>query len=146
MPISQTTITGTFRNPDNSDALLTAATFKLIGSDFENGEAIVSNTVFAAVVTEQGDFTASLWPNDLGINGDTNYQATFTFSDGSTFQRLKTAYIRYSDDPKTLEDVDFETMVAGKVKPYNLLVVTPSQFDRLNPKPPNTYFMIKTAA
>ena len=54
MPISQTTITGSIKTPDNADAAITSVTFTLEGSDHEAGELIAANTVYATVTTPTG--------------------------------------------------------------------------------------------
>ncbi|MDF3606348.1 hypothetical protein PE067_09470 [Paracoccus sp. DMF-8] len=143
MPISQTTITGSFKTPVNADAQLTDATFKLSGSDFEGGEGITANTVTAAVVTEDGDFTVTLWPNDRGMTGGTSYAVSFRFSDGSTMTMPKALVVSHSDTPVTLEDVVFENQARGAVKPNALRILTQAQYDALTPKDPNTVYLIR---
>ena len=143
MPISQTTITGSVKTPDNSDAQITAVSFALSGSDYEAGEIIAKNSVSAAVTPEAGDFTVTLWPNDRGINGDTTYEMKFSFSDGSSVTGLRNIYVKHSDTPKTIEDVAFETIAAGKVKPMALVVLTQSQYDAMAQKAENTAYLIR---
>lgn len=143
MPISQTTITGSVKTPANADAQITGVTFKLSGSDYEAGEIIAVNTVAGAVVTEDGDFEVTLWPNNRGMTGDTTYSMAFTFSDGSSVPGLKSIYVQHSDTPKSIEDVAFETIAAGKVKPMNLVVMTQAQYAALATKLPNTAYLIR---
>lgn len=141
MPISQTTITGSVKTPANADAKITGVTFKLSGSDYEGGEIIAANTVVGSVVTEAGDFFVTLWPNDRGLLGTTQYSMTFSFSDGSTIPGLTSIYVRHSDTPKTIEDVAFETM-AYSIKAVSIMVVTAANFQVIT-KQPNTLYLIR---
>lgn len=143
MPISQTTITGSFKTPANQDAQLTGITFKLSGSDTEAGETIAANTVTGAVVTPQGDFSVTLWPNDKGMEGSTTYDMNCTFADGSSVTHMKKLFVRYSATQKTLEEVAFETKAAGTVKPYSVVVMTQAAYAALTTKAPNTFYAIK---
>tara|TARA_Y100001951_G_C11274459_1_gene260909 strand:+ start:982 stop:1416 length:435 start_codon:yes stop_codon:yes gene_type:complete len=143
MPISQTTITGSVKTPDNSDAQITEISFKLTGSDYEAGELIAVNTTFGSVTTAAGDFTVDLWPNDMGMEGNTKYTVTAKFSDGSSIPGLKDIYVKYSDTPKTIEDVAFETKAAGAIKPMALVVLTQAQYDALATKSPTTAYLIR---
>ena len=143
MPISQTTITGSVKTPANRDAAITEVTFKLVGSDYEDGEIIAANTVTATTIEVDGDFEVTLWPNDAGMEGNTTYDMGFEFSDGSSVPGLKKVYVRASETPKTIEDVAFETKVAGAVKPYSLQVVTQTQYDGLPTKAPNTVYLVR---
>ena len=145
MPISQTTITGSVKKPDGTDAQITEISFKLTGSDYEAGELIAVNTTYGTVTTADGDFTISLWPNDKGIEGNTKYQITAKFSDGSSIPGLKDVYIKHSDTPKTIEDLAFETKAAGAVKPMALVVMTQAEYDALATKSPTTAYLIKGA-
>lgn len=141
MPISQTTITGSVKTPANADAAITGVTFKLTGSDYEAGEIIAANTVSGSVVTGSGDFTVTLWPNDRGMVGTTQYSMAFTFADGSSVPGLTNIYVRHSDTPKTIEDVAFETL-AGSIKTPGIVITTAADFDSLT-KNPNTLYLIR---
>lgn len=143
MPISQTTITGSVKTPANTDAQITGVIFKLSGSDYEAGEVIAANSVPATVTTAAGDFTVTLWPNDKGIFGNTRYSVVSTFSDGSTLPGLKDIYVTYSPTSKTIEDVVFETIAAGPVKPNTLKVLTQAQYEATSPKLATTLYLIK---
>lgn len=143
MPISQTTITGSVKTPGNADAAITSVEFKLSKSDFEAGEVIAVNTVIATVVENDGDFSVTLWPNDRGVYGDSTYAMTFKFSDGSEVKNPAQVHVKHSDTPKTLEEVVFETVAAGKLKPYELKVLTQAQYAALNPKLPNVAYLVK---
>lgn len=143
MPISQTTITGSVKTPANADAAITGVTFTLSGSDFEAGEIIAVNTVSGSVVTETGDFEVTLWPNDAGMAGNTSYTMAFAFSDGSKVTALSKIFVAYSPTPKTIEDVAFETIAAGAVKPYALQVITQAAYDALTPKVPTTVYLVR---
>ena len=143
MPISQTTITGSVKTPANRDAAITEVTFKLVGSDYEDGEIIAENTVAATTIEADGDFEVTLWPNDAGMEGNTTYEMAFKFKDGSSVPGLKKVFVRASDTPKTIEDVAFETKVAGAIKPYNFQVITQAQYDQLSAKAPNTVYLVR---
>ena len=143
MPISQTTITGSVKTPAGSDAAVTGVTFKLSGSDYEAGEIIAVNTVSASVTTETGDFTVTLWPNDRGIEGNTKYTMAFTFSDGSSVPGLKDIYVRHSDTPKTIEEIAAENKLSGTIKGFSVSILTAAQYAALNPKAPNTAYLIR---
>lgn len=145
MPISQTTITGSVKKPDGTDAQITEISFELNGSDYEAGELIAANTTYGTVTTADGDFTISLWPNDKGIEGNTKYTIKAKFSDGSSIPGLKDVYIKHSDAPKTIEDLAFETKAAGAVKPMALVVMTQAEYDALATKSPTTAYLIKGA-
>lgn len=141
MPISQTTITGSVKTPANADAAITGVSFKLSGSDYEAGEIIAANTVAGSVVTGTGDFTVTLWPNDRGMVGTTQYSMTFTFSDGSSVPGLSNIYVRHSDTPKTIEDVAFETL-ASTIKTVSIVITTAADFPDIT-KQPNTLYLIR---
>lgn len=143
MPISQTTITGSIKTPKNTDAAVTHVKFTLSGSDYEAGEIIAKQSVEAEVDTAQGDFTVTLWPNDRGIEGTTKYTMAFTFSDGSSVTSLKDIYVRYSPTPRTIEDIAAENKLAGAIKGFNLSVLTAAAYAALDPKAPNTAYLIK---
>lgn len=143
MPISQTTITGSFKKPDNGDADLISATFKLSGADYEDGECIAANTVTAAVVAEGGDFSVTLWPNDRGDEGNTHYEVAFRFSDGSVVNNPKTLFVEHSDTPITLQAAVFAAKARGAVSPNSLRILTQAQYDALTPKDPNTVYLIR---
>lgn len=143
MPISQTTITGSVKTPDNEDAAITGVRFTLSGSDYEAGEIIAKRVVDATVDTAQGDFSVTLWPNDKGIEGTTKYTMAFTFADGSSVTSLKDVYIRHSDTPRTIEDVAAENKLAGAIKGFSVVVLTAAAYAALDPKAPNTAYLIK---
>lgn len=146
MPISQQTITGSVKTPANADAAITGVRFTLSGSDYEAGEIIAVNTVQAAVTESTGDFEVTLWPNDAGMVGNTTYSMAFTFSDGSTVPGLKSIYVRASEGDKTIEDVAFETIAAGAVKPYAIRLISQEAYNGLSPKPSMTIFLTYGAA
>lgn len=141
MPISQTTITGSIKTPDNADAVITSVTFTLEGSDHEAGELIAANTVYATVTTPTGDFSVTLWPNDRGIKGTTRYTVAFTFTDRSKVTGLNTIYVRHSDTPITIEDVAFDTE-AALIKSPRIVVTTAALFPGLE-KTVNTLYLIR---
>ena len=143
MPISQTTITGSFKTPDNLDAPITGVTFELSSSDYEAGEIIAKKTVPATVDTPNGDFTVTLWPNDRGVEGNTKYTMRFTFADGSSVTGLKDIVVRHSDTPRTIEDVAAENKLAGAIKGFSVVVLTAAAYAALDPKAPNTAYLIK---
>lgn len=144
MPISQTTITGSLRRPNNADAAVTGISFRLSASDHENGEWVVVNTVAGVVDTPDGDFTVTLWPNDMGMFGNTTYSVSLTFSDGSTVTDMKQVYVRYSETPITMEDLAFEALARVAVLPYKLKMVTADQYANENPKDPLTAYLVRT--
>lgn len=141
MPISETTITGSFKTPGNTDAQIISATFTLEGSDYEGGENIVVNSVAATVSPETGDFSVTLWPNDRGMKGNTRYSVAFAFSDRSKFTGLNSIYVRHSDTPITLEDVAFDTEIEA-IKSHKIVITTAAAFATL-PKSPFTLYMIR---
>ena len=143
MPISQTTITGSFKTAGGADAALTAATFTLTASDFEAGECITAGTVTAAVVTAAGDFTVSLWPNSVGMIGTSRYRLALTFSDGSRVTWPTELYVKASTTMQTLEGIAFETRAMDAVRPAALVIVTQAQYDAINPKSPNTVYLVR---
>ena len=143
MPISQQTITGSVKTPANTDAAITGVTFKLSKSDFEAGEIIAVNTVAATVDTASGDFTVTLWPNDAGMDGTSTYARTFNFSDGSAVTGLASIRVLASSGPKTIEDVAFETLAAGAVRPFALQIMTQAAYDALTPKIASTVYLIR---
>lgn len=143
MPISQTTITGSVKTPDNQDAAITGVKFTLSGSDYEAGEIIAKKVVEATVTPEDGDFSVTLWPNDRGIEGNTKYQMAFTFSDGSSVTTLKDIYVKYSATPQTIEDIAAENKLMGAIKGFSITVLTAAAYAALDPKAPNTAYLIK---
>lgn len=143
MPISQTTITGSIKTPDDQDAAVTGVRFTLSGSDYEAGEIIAKKVVEATVTTATGDFEVTLWPNDMGIEGTTKYTMAFLFDDGSSVTNLKDIYIRYSPTPRTIEDVAAENKLAGAIKGFTVSVLTAAAYAALDPKAPNTAYLIK---
>lgn len=145
MPISQTTITGSVKTPDNQDAAITGVKFTLSGSDYEAGEIIAKKVVEANVTPEDGDFTVTLWPNDRGIEGTTKYTMAFTFADGSSVTSLKDVYIRHSDTPRTIEDIAAENKLAGALKGFDVRFVTAAEYAALDPKAKNTAYALKKA-
>lgn len=143
MTLSQTTITGSFKTPKGAPAPITDVVFKLKGSDYEDGELIVvAEAPAESIDTEAGTFSATLWPNDRGSRGDTRYTVVFRFADGSTVTGISDLYVRYSDTPVTLEDMDFQTRAGAAVKPYGLVIVRQSQFDPEGPMDPNSVYLI----
>lgn len=143
MPISQTTITGSVKTPDNKDAAITGVKFTLSGSDYEAGEIIAKKEVEATVTSGAGDFEVTLWPNDRGIEGTTKYTMAFTFDDGSSVTSLKDVYIRYSDTPKTIEEVAAENKLSSAIKGFSVSILTAAQYAATDPKAPNTAYLIK---
>ncbi|MDO5704028.1 MAG: hypothetical protein Q4G49_03015 [Paracoccus sp. (in: a-proteobacteria)] len=143
MTISQTTITGSIKRPNNVDAAVTEVTFTLQGMDFEDGEIVAVNSVPAEVDTAAGDFLVTLWPNDAGMKGTTHYNVTFKFSDGTTMPALDRVYIRHSTAEQTLEDVVAEGIIAGQVQPYQLRIVTQAAYEALTEKSPNTVYLVR---
>ena len=143
MAISQTTITGSIKTPDNQDAPVTEVIFTLTGSDYEAGEVIAKRAVPATVDTAQGDFTATVWPNDRGIEGNTKYTVTFKFADGSSVTNLKDIYVRHSPTPRTIEDIAAESKLAGAIKGFSVNILTAAQYAALDPKAPNTAYLIR---
>lgn len=139
MPISQTTITGSVKTPTGDDAQLTGVTFELTGSDYEDGELVASKSFEGEVTPETGDFTVTLWPNDVGMDGNTNYKFVATFSDGSKITNVKTLFVAYSPGPKTMEDVAFETRAAAQLKPAAFRVTTAAAFAAEATHPRNTF-------
>lgn len=143
MPISQTTITGSFKTPDDQDAQITAIEFKLNGSDFEGTEQIAANKVTGTVTTATGDFTVSLWPNDKGRKGTTTYAVTAKFDDGSSITDPKAVYVRHSATTREWADVTAENELSELFKGYKGAVVTAAEYAALNPKAPNTLYAVK---
>lgn len=143
MPISQQEISGSFVDPTGQNAQLTGVTFTLTGSDFEGGETITSKTFDGEVVEGTGDFTATLWPNDMGMDGNTKYTFAASFSDGSKVTNAPSLYVKYSPSPKTLEDVVFETKAAASLKPSGFRVMTAAAFAAEAVHPLNTYTVIR---
>lgn len=143
MAISQTTITGSIKTPDNADAAVTGVKFTLSGSDYEAGEIIAKKVVEADVVPEEGDFSVTLWPNDKGIEGNTKYTMAFAFADGSSVTSLKDVYIRYSATPKTIEEIAAENKLSGAIKGFTVIILTAAAYAALDPKAPNTAYLIK---
>lgn len=144
MPISQTTITGSFKTPDNKETGVTKVKFTLNNSDFEAGEIISTQVVEADVDPQTGDFRASVWPNDRGSKGGTNYKIEFiTGVKNEKITGLESAYIRHSDTEKTLEDIFIENQDLGKGSANNLIILTQSEYDALNPKTPKTVYLVK---
>lgn len=143
MAISQTTVTGSFKTPANTDARVLAVIFRLSGSDFENGEGITANSVPAATVAEDGDFTITVWPNDKGVFGNTRYSVQYVFDDGSVFTALSDVIVRYSPEPWTLEEIAFQMEVSRQIAPTQFRLVTAAQFEALNPPAPNTTYLIR---
>ena len=143
MPISQTTITGSVKTPAGADAAITGVTFTLSGSDFEAGEIVAVNTVVGSVVTASGDFEVELWPNDVGLAGNTFYTMAFTFDDGSKVTAQSKIFVTYSPTPKTIEDVAFETVAAGSVKPNSIRFRTAAEFANEATHPVSTYTVIR---
>lgn len=143
MPISQQDITGSITTPANSPAAITGVTFTLNKSDFEAGEIIAVNTVAATVDTQTGDFEVTLWPNDAGMDGTSSYTMAFTFSDGSKVTGLSSIRVLASNGPKTIEDVAFETLAAGAVRPFALRILTQAEYDAVTPKVASTVYLIR---
>lgn len=143
MPISQTTITGSVKTPDDKDAQITSIEFKLNGSDFEGTEQIAANKVTGTVTTANGDFEVDLWPNDKGRKGTTTYAVTAKFDDGSSITEPKTVVIRHSDTPRQWSDVTAENELSDLFKGYKGAVVTAAGYAALTPKAPNTIYAVK---
>lgn len=146
MTISLQTITGSIKKPDNSDAQITKLVFTLSSSDFENGEIVAVNTVEADVNPENGDFTATLWPNDMGMGGKTTYSMAFTFADNSSVPTVRQIYVKKGIGPKTIEEVIFETEAALKLAPNAIALLSRTQYNLLTTKQPNTAYFIKKVA
>lgn len=143
MSLSQTIVTGSLKTAKGLPAPVTQVTFRLKGSDYENGELIVIKDVFAEIVdTQKGTFSATLWPNDRGTRGDTNYSVAFRFGDGSSVTGLDDLYVRYSDTPVTLEDMEVQNRIADAVQPLALITVRRSEFDPERPMDPNAVYLI----
>lgn len=142
MPISQTTIRGSIKTPDNRDAAVTSVTFTLSGDDFEAGEWIAANTVRGAVITADGDFEITLWPNDRGVHGDTMYSVSLQFSDGSSVTRPGQMYVQYSPVTRTIEQLMFESRAAQNLAPMRVQALTRAEFDGLTTRTPQTAYLI----
>lgn len=142
MAISQTTVTGSFKTPANTDARVAAVIFRLIGSDFESGELVTVNSVLAIVDPENGDFEITVWPNDKGSRGGTSYNVTYIFDDASVVTGLSNVIVRYSPERWTLEDLDFQMRASRQLAQRQIREVTAAQFDALNPLDPNTVYLI----
>lgn len=142
MPISQTTIVGSVKRPDDTNAAITGLEFTLSGSDFEGGEWIVANRVTGTVVTAEGDFSITLWPNDRGIIGDTLYSVRLLFSDGSSVSQAQQMRVQYSPVPRTIEELVFEGRAAQNIAPMALRTLTRAEFDALTERAPNTAYLI----
>lgn len=143
MAISQTTITGSFRNAKGVPAPITAVTFTLKGSDYEDGELIVLQPVQAEVIDpEAGTFTATVWPNDRGSRGNTTYSLAFKFSDGSTVTGIGDLRVEYSETPVSLEEIETRTRLAGAVKPRGLQLIRRSAYEALPALDPNTVYLV----
>lgn len=143
MPISQQTITGSVKTPANADAPITGVTFTLVGSDFEAGEIIAVRPEEGTVNTETGDFSITVWPNDQGMKGNTHYKMSYTFSDNTKVTLDDKIYVTLSDGPVTIEDIAFDTIARGAVKPYTLSILTQAQYDALTPKSPSTIYLVR---
>ncbi len=144
MAISQTTIIGEFSDAKGAPAKLTGVTFALKGSDYEDGKMIVLKPVQAEIVDpDAGSFTATLWPNDRGVSGNTVYSVTFTFEDGSKVSGIGDIRVEYSDTPVSLEEIEVRSRLSKAVKPYDLRIMLQSEFDALAEKAPNTIYLIK---
>ena len=138
MSLSQTIVTGSLKTAKGLPAPVTQVTFRLKGSDYEDGELIVIKDVHAEVVdTKKGTFRATLWPNDRGTRGNTNYSVNFKFSDGSSVAGMGDLYVRYSDIPVTLEDIEVQDRIADAVQPLGLVTIRRSEFDPEQPMEPN---------
>lgn len=143
MSLSQTTVTGSLKTAKGLPAPVTQVTFRLQGSDFEDGELIVIKDVHAETVdTKKGTFRATLWPNDRGTRGNTNYSVTFKFGDGSSVAGLGNLYVRYSETPVTLEDVEVQGRIADSVQPLGLVTLRRSEFDPELSLDPNAVYLI----
>lgn len=142
MPISQTTITGSVKRPDDTNAAVIGIEFTLSGSDFEGGEWIVANTVSGTVLTAEGDFSITLWPNDRGVIGDTMYSVALRFSDGSSVSQAQQMRVQYSPVPRTIEELVFEGRAAQNVAPMLLRALSRAEFDALLTREPNTAYLI----
>lgn len=143
MTISQTTITGSIKRPDNTDAAITEVTFTLKSMDFEDGECIARNSVAAEVDTRNGDFMIVVWPNDAGLKGNTTYDVSFKFSDGTTIDALRDVYVRSSSDSQTLEDVVAQAGIGKAIAPYALKLLSRAAFDALPTAEPNTLYLVR---
>lgn len=143
MAISQTTITGSFKTPDDKDAQIAAIEFKLNGSDFEGTENIAANKVTGTVTTATGDFTVDLWPNDRGRKGNTTYSVTVKFDDQSSITDPKTLFVRHSATPREWADVTAENELSELFKGYKGAVVTAAEYAALTTKAPNTLYAVK---
>lgn len=143
MPISQQDISGSIVTPTGENAQLTSVTFTLTGSDYEDGELIAAKSFEAEVTPDTGDFTVTLWPNDMGMEGNTNYTFVANFNDGSKVTNVKSLFVKYSPSPKTLEDVAFETKAAGALKPSAFRVTAAAAFAAEAVHPLNTYSVIR---
>lgn len=142
MPISQSEIFGSIKKPDDTDAAVTSVTFTLSGSDFEGPEWIAANTVRGTVVTEEGNFRISLWPNDRGVNGDTMYSASLQFADGSSVTMPSQMRVAYSPVPRSIGQLMFESRTAAQIAPNRVQVLTRAEFDALLNRTPNTAYLI----
>lgn len=146
MAISQTTITGSFITAKGVPAPITEVVFQLKGSDYEDGQLIVIKEVSAETIdTEAGTFSATLWPNDRGMRGNTSYSVVFRFSDGSKVTGVDNIVIRHSANPVTLEDVEVETKLLGAVAPYKLVILRQSEYDALPALAAGTLYLVKGA-
>ncbi|WP_072295516.1 hypothetical protein [Paracoccus sp. SM22M-07] len=143
MPISQQTITGSVKTPANADAPITGVTFTLVGSDFEAGEIIAVRPEQGAVTTETGDFEITVWPNNMGMKGNTHYKMSYTFSDATKVTMDDKIYVTKGEGPVTIEDIAFDTIARGAVKPYALTIVTQAQYDGLATKAANTVYLVR---
>lgn len=143
MAISQTTITGSFRNAKGLPAPITAVTFTLKGSDYEDGELIVLQPVQAEIIDpEAGTFIATVWPNDRGVLGGTTYSVAFKFEDESKVAAIDGLHIQYSETPVSLEEIAIRTRLAGAVKPRGLQLIRRSAYEALPALDPNTVYLI----
>lgn len=143
MAISQTTITGSIRRPDNSDAAVTEVLFTLSGVDFENGETIAINSVSAEVDTATGDFIISVWPNDAGLMGTTAYSVAFKFSDGSSIPALQQVYVRASSTDRRLDEIIAEAKIKPLLGPYDFRILTRAAYDGLTEKSATTFYLLR---
>lgn len=143
MALSQTTVTGSFRTAADADARVTDVIFKLSGSDFENGEGITTADIPSAVITEDGDFEITLWPNDRGVYGDTRYSVEYRFDDGSFFTVMRDITVPYSPSPWTLEDLAYRQRVSARIAPAQFFLLTAGEFEDMQPKPPGSAFQIR---
>jgi len=139
MTISKVKVEGTITLPDGQSANIKSITFRLTGSDFENGEYIAKKSI-AATHNGEGEFSVDVWPNDAGYFADTKYQVVIELNDGAVVDPVPPLYIRKE---RPIHDFDLlvieqENLVTG----YQNRVISKQLFDSMTNPERNMIYLV----